>query len=340
MNPTSENPNTDMVPATGADNPPEQTAPADPTEPQPSDGVSPCKRTPEETATNQPDTRPGGRAIRAQMIPGLQIVATPIGNLGDLSPRAAAILNAVDVIACEDTRVTGKLLSAYGIETRMAPYHDHSSTDARDRLIDRLKQGKSVALVSDAGTPLISDPGYKLVRAALDAGIEVSAVPGPASPLAALVVSGLPSDRFMFVGYLPTKDKARRDALAELTEIRATLLFLESTRRLAATTAVMAEILGDRPAAVAREMTKLHEEVRRDTLTALANGYAAAPAPKGEAVIVVGPPLAAAPLDPEALLDSALETMSVRDAAAAVAEATGLPRKEIYARALARRERT
>ena len=286
---------------------------------QPSEAPAPCKRT------------------RVDMIPGLQIVATPIGNLGDLSPRAAAILGAVDIVACEDTRVTGKLLSAYNIRTRMVPYHDHSSAEVRARLIERLKEGESVALVSDAGTPLISDPGYRLVRAALDAGIVVSCAPGPASPIAALVISGLPTDRFFFSGYLPPKDGQRRTAIAELATLRATLIFLESPKRLAASLAAMADLLGDRPAAVAREITKLHEEVRRGSLAALAEQYAAEPPPRGEAVVVVGPPGGDefAP-DLDALLDVALETMSVRDAAATVAAATGLPRKQVYARALER----
>jgi 16S rRNA (cytidine1402-2'-O)-methyltransferase len=288
---------------------------------QPSDGATPSKRV--------GDTR--------RLKSGLYIVATPIGNMADLSSRGADILHAADVIACEDTRVTGKLLKRYGIATPMVPYHDHSSPAARSDIIERLENGQTVALVSDAGTPLISDPGYRLVRDAVDAGIYVTAAPGPSSPMTALVLSGLPTDRFLFAGYLPTKDKARRDTLAEFAPVRATLVFLESPKRLAASIASMAEILGDRAAAVAREMTKLHEEIRRGGLCDLAALYAGIPAPKGEAVVVIGPPDHAhnAPADLDGMLIDALAGMSVRDAAAMVAAATGIPRKEVYTRALA-----
>ncbi|CAN0396831.1 unnamed protein product, partial [Discosporangium mesarthrocarpum] len=233
---------------------------------QPSDGARPSKRT----------------AATPGLAAGLYIVATPIGNLGDLSPRATDILRAADVIACEDTRVTGKLLKRYGVDTPMVPYHDHTSPAARAGLIERLESGKTVALVSDAGTPLISDPGYRLVRDAVDAGIYVTAAPGPSSPLTALVLSGLPTDRFLFAGYLPPKEKARRDTLSEFTAVRATLVFLESPKRLATSIAAMADVLGNRAAAVAREMTKLHDEVRRGSLSELAKINAAIPAPKGE----------------------------------------------------------
>ncbi len=289
--------------------------------------------------TNGAQRSHGGRPSkrRQKAAPGLYIVSTPIGNLGDLSPRAIDIMTAADLIACEDTRVTGRLLSLHGIDTGMTPYHDHSSPAARDNIIQRLKDGKTVALVSDAGTPLISDPGYRLVRDAVDAGIMVTAAPGPSSPLTALVLSGLPSDRFFFAGYLPPKDKARRDILAEVAGLRATLIFLESPKRLAASVAAMADILGDRPAAVAREMTKLHEEVRRGGLVDLARQYADMAPPKGEAVVVIGPPAAdgVAAADIDGMLADALASMSVRDAAATVAAATGIPRKEIYTRALA-----
>ncbi|MFT5487860.1 MAG: 16S rRNA (cytidine1402-2'-O)-methyltransferase [Paracoccaceae bacterium] len=288
---------------------------------QPSDGARPSKRT----------------GATPRLTKGLYIVATPIGNLGDLSPRAMDILQAADVIACEDTRVTGKLLKRYGVSTQMIPYHDHSSPAARAGIIERLESGKTVALVSDAGTPLISDPGYRLVRDAVDAGIFVTTAPGPSSPMAALVLSGLPTDRFLFAGYLPPKDKARRDTLAEFAAVRATLVFLESPKRLASSIATMADVLGDRAAAVAREMTKLHEEVRRGSLGELAEIYANIPAPKGEAVVVIGPPDDAtnAPVDLDSMLIEALCGMSVRDAAATVAAATGIARKEVYTRALA-----
>lgn len=288
---------------------------------QPSDGIRPSKRI----------------GAHPRLTAGLYIVATPIGNLGDLSPRATDILAAADVIACEDTRVTGKLLKRYGIDTKMVPYHDHSSPGARAGIIERLESGKTVALVSDAGTPLISDPGYRLVRDAVDAGLYVTAAPGPSSPMTALVLSGLPTDRFLFAGYLPPKDKARRDTLSEFASVRATLVFLESPKRLASSIATMADVLGDRAAAVAREMTKLHEEIRRGSLSDLAELYANMPAPKGEAVVVIAPPgdTVATPVDLDAMLSEALGTMSVRDAAATVAAATGIARKEVYTRALA-----
>ena len=272
----------------------------------------------------------------AQLRSGLYVVATPIGNLGDLTDRAAAILSGADVVACEDTRVTGKLLSARGIRTRMIAYHDHSSENVRDGIIKRLESGETVALVSDAGTPLISDPGYKLVAQAVDAGVYVTAAPGPSSPLTALVLSGLPTDRFLFAGYLPSREKARRDAIAEFATLRATLIFLESPRRLAPSLAALADGLGNRPAVVARELTKLYEEMTRGSLSELAEIYRETDAPKGEVVVVVGPPedMPAGADDIDALLTEALSGMSVRDAAATVAAATGAPRKEIYRRAL------
>ena len=282
--------------------------------------------------------RPSKRiGLVQRLTPGLYIVSTPIGNLGDLSPRATHILQAADVIACEDTRVTGKLLKRYGVDTQMIAYHDHSSPAARAGIIQRLENGKTVALVSDAGTPLISDPGYRLVRNAVDVGIYVTAAPGPSSPMAALVLSGLPTDRFLFAGYLPSKDKARRDTLSEFATVQATLVFLESPKRLAISITTMADVLGDRAAAVAREMTKLHEEIRRGSLCDLAEIYANMPAPKGEAVVVIGPPDDAgrAPVNLDSMLTNALGGMSVRDAAATVAAATGIARKEVYTRALA-----
>ena len=269
---------------------------------------------------------------------GLWIVATPIGNLRDMTARAFDVLAAADLVACEDTRRTGRLLAAAGIESKLLSYHDHSSAKKRERLIEHLKEGKLVALVSDAGTPLISDPGYKLVRDALEENLPVTCAPGPSAPLAALVISGLPTDRFLFAGYLPARDQARRKAIEELAGVRASLIFLESPRRLAASLEVMKEILGDRPAAVARELTKLHEEVRRGGLSALAAAFGGSPAPKGEVVILIGPPPDIPPADAETLLDNALRSMSVRDAVAAVATETGQRRKEIYARALRRQK--
>lgn len=269
--------------------------------------------------------------------PGLYIVATPIGNLGDISLRALDLLARADVITCEDTRVTRKLLRAHGIETPMQSYHEHNARRMRPRIMEQIKCGKVVALVSDAGTPLVSDPGHKLVEAAIAEGLPVTALPGPSAMLAALTLSGLPSDRFLFAGFLPPKAAARRHALGELKAVPASLVIFESPRRLAAALVDMAEILGARPAAVARELTKLYEELRRGSLSELAAHYRQAGPPKGEVVVVVGPPGEAEPVSAEDLdrrLRAALESASLRDAAAAVAAATGLPRRRVYARAL------
>jgi 16S rRNA (cytidine1402-2'-O)-methyltransferase len=272
---------------------------------------------------------------------GLHIVATPIGNLADLTPRARRTLAEVDLIACEDTRVTRKLLAAYGITTPMVAYHDHNAARMRPRLIERLKKGESVALVTDAGTPLVADPGFKLVRAALDADLPVTALPGPSAAMTALVLSGLPSDRFLFAGFLPSKQGARRAALADWRDLRASLIFFESPRRLAASLADMRHVLDDRPAAVARELTKRHEEVRRGLLSELIDHYRSHGAPKGEVVVVVGPASATPPTLDEAQVDGmlrdALTRLGTRDAAAEIAEQTGLPRRDLYRRALALR---
>jgi 16S rRNA (cytidine1402-2'-O)-methyltransferase len=273
--------------------------------------------------------------------PGLHLVATPIGNLGDATARAIETLRRADVIACEDSRVTGKLCAAYGIRTRLTPYHEHNAKAALPVLMKRLEQGEIVALVSDAGTPLVSDPGYRLVRAAIDAGVAVTAAPGASAALAALVVSGLPTDRFLFAGFLPPKSAARRTALAELAALRATLVFYESPRRLAGALADMAAMLGPREAAVARELTKLHEETRRGALAALAADYAAAPAPKGEIVVVVGPPARETGVADDDALDAVLRDAlaaggaRLRDAVDEAARRSGRKRREVYARALA-----
>jgi 16S rRNA (cytidine1402-2'-O)-methyltransferase len=268
--------------------------------------------------------------------PGLYIVATPVGNLKDITLRALEVLNAADLIACEDTRVTGKLLSAYGIRARTTSYHDHNEGEKSPELLKVLKAGKVVALVSDAGTPLISDPGYTLVKEAVALGIKVIPIPGASSLSAAISVCGLPTDRFFFAGFLPAKAVARAKAIEALRAIPATLVLFESVHRLPASMAALAEILGEREAVVGREMTKLHEEFRRGTLTELAAHYAEAGEPKGEAIIVIAPPSAqAASLeDAEALLRQALDTMSVKDAAAHVAKITQFPRQELYTRAL------
>jgi 16S rRNA (cytidine1402-2'-O)-methyltransferase len=270
--------------------------------------------------------------------PGLYIVATPIGNMDDITLRALDLLAAVDRIACEDTRHTRRLLERHGIKARLLPYHEHNAQHMRPAIMARLTHGETLALVSDAGTPLISDPGYKLVRQAIASGIHVSALPGPSAALMALTLSGLPSDRFLYAGFLPPKSGARRKALGELAAIDATLIFFESPRRLAATLADMADILGRRDIAVAREMTKLHEEFVRGDLTSLAAHYAGISAPKGEIVVIVGPPLAprAAVSDEtiDARLAELLKSASVRDAASQLAAETGLARRDLYARAL------
>lgn len=269
--------------------------------------------------------------------PGLHIVATPIGNLGDLSPRAADTLRRADRILVEDTRITAKLLAHIGAKVPMTRYDDHSSESAREAIVARLAQ-EAIALVSDAGTPLISDPGFKLVRAARAAGHAVHTVPGPCAAIAALTVAGLPTDRFLFLGFLPARAKARSDAIAEVAGVRATLVFYESGPRLGDTLAALSNVLGDRDAAVARELTKLHEECVTDTLAALASRYADA-APRGEIVIVVGPPAEAQDAsdeDLDAALDDALSRLSPSRAAAEVAEQLKVPRKRAYARALER----
>jgi 16S rRNA (cytidine1402-2'-O)-methyltransferase len=268
--------------------------------------------------------------------PGLYIVATPIGNLSDLSPRAADILSRADVLAVEDSRVTAKLLHHIGARRPMMPYHDHNADRVRPDLIARMAS-QAVALVSDAGTPLISDPGYKLVRDARAAGIAVTTIPGPCAAVAALTLAGLPTDRFLFAGFLPSKAKARADAIAELAGVRATLLFYESGPRLGAALAALAEGLGERDAAVSREISKAYEETVTGTLAALAARYADAP-PKGEIVITVAPlgaPEAASEDDVDAALREALTRLPASKAAGEVAKATGADRKALYARAMA-----
>ena len=269
--------------------------------------------------------------------PGLYIVATPIGNLSDLSDRARNVLSRADLVLAEDTRVSGKLLKHAGAQTRMMSYHDHSGEALRDAIVARLAT-EAVALISDAGTPLISDPGYKLVRAARDAGHEVRTVPGPSAAVAALSIAGLPTDRFLFLGFLPTKGGARADAIAEIAAVRATLVFYESGQRLGSTLADLAAGLGDREAAVARELTKLHEECVTGALRDLAQRYAVEPA-KGEIVIVIGPPppiSTASDADLDSALDEALGRLSPSRAAAEVAATLGVPRKRAYVRALER----
>ncbi len=268
------------------------------------------------------------------LLPGLYIVATPIGNLGDVTTRAADVLARCDAIACEDTRVTAKLLRHLGLSRPLWRYDDHAGDRDRARLLDSMRD-KAVALVSDAGTPLVSDPGYRLVREARAAGIAVTSLPGPSAPVVALTLSGLPSDRFLFAGFLPPKDKARAEVLAELGAVRATLVFFETAPRLVRSLAAIGEVLPGREVAVARELTKLYEECRSGTPAELIAHYEAHP-PKGEIVLLVGPPTdgGTGEFDADALLREALLSAKPSQAAAQVAKATGLDRKLLYARAL------
>jgi len=279
----------------------------------------------------------GGQVFEPPRLPaGLILVATPIGNLRDITLRALEILASADLVACEDTRVTRKLFDHYGLSAPLIAYHDHNAETVRPKLLQRLAAGDAVALVSDAGTPLISDPGYRLVREAIAAGISVTAAPGASSALMALTVAGLPTDRFFFEGFLPARVGARRTRIAELARIPATLVLFESGPRLADTLADLGAGLGSREAAVARELTKLHEEVRRGDLGSLAADYAAGAETRGEMVIVIAPPVAeqASVSDIDALLQSALARTSVKEAVAEVASATGAPRRAVYSRAL------
>ena len=299
---------------------------------------------PDPTAPPASDAASGPQAAGAfpqiELEPGLYLVATPIGNLGDITLRALAVLHAADRIFCEDTRVTGKLLARYGISTSLAAYHDHNADQVRPIVLTALRRGKRVALVSDAGTPLVSDPGYKLVRAALAEDLPVTAIPGPSAAVTALVLSGLSPDAFLFAGFLPPRQAARQRALARWAAVEATLVFYETTPRLAESLADMADVLGNREAAVARELTKLHEEVRRGRLGDLAAHYRLAGAPRGEVVLVIGPSDRHEPdkAEVDERLRTALSELGVREAAAKLAAETGMPRGKLYRRALAMRD--
>lgn len=280
----------------------------------------------------------GQRFLAPAIAPGLHVVATPIGNLGDISIRALATLAASDAIVCEDTRVTATLVRHYAIERPLIAYHEHNAALVRPKLMAMMAEGQRIALVSDAGTPLVSDPGFKLVREAREAGHAVTALPGASAVLAALVIAGLPTDRFFFEGFLPPKSGARLTRIAEIGRIPATLVLFESGPRLGDALADLAIGLGGmREAAVCREITKTFEEVRRAPLAELAAQYAETP-PRGEIVIVIAPPAAetTSETDIDALIDAALKRGSVKDAADAVAAATGAPRRDIYRRALER----
>jgi 16S rRNA (cytidine1402-2'-O)-methyltransferase len=279
----------------------------------------------------------GGQILTApKAAPGLYLVATPIGNLGDITLRALETLAGVDVIACEDTRITRRLTERYAISATLTPYHEHNAGAARPKILERLAHGGAIALVSDAGTPLISDPGFKLVREVCAAGHSVTALPGPSSVLAALSVAALPTDRFYFEGFLPAKATARRTRLAELARIDATLVLFESGSRVADTLRDLADAMGERAAAICRELTKLHEDVSRAPIAELAKG-ADRLETRGEFVLVIGPPAGAQVMQSDeldSLLRDRLKHDSVKDAVAHAVELSGRPRREVYTRAL------
>ncbi|MFO1088652.1 MAG: 16S rRNA (cytidine(1402)-2'-O)-methyltransferase [Hyphomicrobiales bacterium] len=270
--------------------------------------------------------------------PGLHLVATPIGNLGDITIRALETLAGADTVLCEDTRVTSKLFQRFGLRTPLKPYHDHNAQTVRPAILAELAGGASIALVSDAGTPLVSDPGYKLVHEAIGAGVTVEALPGASAVLAGLSVSGLPTDRFLFAGFLPPKSSARRAVLEDLKSVPATLVFFDTAPRLADTLADVAAVMGARGVVVARELTKLHEEVLRGTAAALAAEVAGRASLKGEICLLIAPPaddVAVSEADVDAALAAALETAPAAQAAALVAKRFGLVKRDVYARALA-----
>jgi 16S rRNA (cytidine1402-2'-O)-methyltransferase len=270
-------------------------------------------------------------ALAKPIAPGLYLVATPIGNLADITLRALAVLAQADTVYCEDTRHSRTLMERYALTSTLKPYHEHNAETERPRILRALESGKRIALISDAGTPLISDPGFKLVRDAAAVGVPVVSIPGASAVLAALTSSGLPTDTFLFAGFLPAKDAARRVRLEELASVPASLIFFEAPQRLAETLSTMADVLGARPAAVAREVTKLHEEFRRAPLAELAQTYASQ-AVKGEVAIVVAPPLEVAISDQDIAekLRLALQSMTLKDAAKAVADRLGVPKARVY----------
>lgn len=312
-------------------------------DPAPEEGVESKAEARLEDDSRQPDETGSSRLFRVdpRLAPGLYVVSTPIGNLRDITLRALDILASVDVVCAEDTRVAGKLMSAFGVSARLRPYHDHNGAQARPGLLKELETGSRIALMSDAGTPLISDPGYKLVREAAERGIPIYAIPGASAPLTALASSGLPTDRFTFAGFPPPKSGQRKRFLSEMKSSQGTLIFFEGPSRLAASLADMAEVFGQREAAVARELTKKFEETRRGFLPDLAAHYAEAGPPRGEIVILVGPPTGEEAPDANAL-DAAIlaadDTRPLKEIAAEIAERFNRKRRDVYERALKLRE--
>lgn len=312
-------------------------------DPAPQEGVESETESRLEDDSRQPDETGSSRLFRIdpRLAPGLYVVSTPIGNLRDITLRALDVLASVDLVCAEDTRVAGKLMSAFGVSARLRPYHDHNGAQARPALLKELEAGSRIALMSDAGTPLVSDPGYKFVREAAERGIPIYAIPGASAPLTALASSGLPTDRFTFAGFPPPKSGQRKRFLSDMKSSHGTLIFFEGPSRLAASLADMAEVFGQREAAVARELTKKFEETRRGFLPDLAAHYAEHGPPRGEIVILVGPPTAQEAPDANAV-DAAIlaadDTRPLKEIAAEIAEALGLKRRDVYERALKLRE--
>ena len=292
------------------------------------------------------DTRPsyiiGAHRYEAEpLAPGLYVVATPIGNLGDITVRALATLAAAETVLCEDTRTSGKLMERFAIRTKLSPYHEHNAQKARPHILERLQQGATIALISDAGMPLVSDPGYRLVKEAVELGIPVTACPGPSAVLTGLALSGLPTDRFLFAGFVPQKQGERRRLFAEFEKLKATLIFFESPHRIVETLHDLATALPGRAVAVTRELTKLHEEVLRGQAQEIAAQLAARAAVKGEITLLVGPPTEDEPVsdaDIDIAINHALSTMPASKAASEVAKRFNLNRAGIYQRILSRKE--
>lgn len=303
--------------------------------------LSPNAQTPDAQASDHAGGSKSAATV-SELAAGLYLAATPIGNLRDITLRVLDALKGADIVACEDTRTSSKLLSRYGIDAPLWAYHEHNAEKMRPRILERLAQGARVVLISDAGTPLVSDPGYKLVQDCIARELPVTALPGPSAAVTALILSGLPCDRFLFAGFLPPKSAARRKILSELAQVPSSLIFYEAPQRLPESLADMAAVLGPRPAAVARELTKMFEEVRREKLDALAAYYAENGPPRGEVAVVVDAPLQNADgvtdAEVDQKLDAALSAMRLRDAVDVVVGSTGRAKRDVYARALARQK--